>query len=191
MDYQTIILEKEDYVATVTLNRPDRLNEITPLLLEEFQHAMIELRADDDVRAVVITGAGRGFCAGEDLKEAPQSEDSMKTATKRGVLAVEVQPTFPVVMRGMPKPVIAAVNGAAVGMGFGITLACDIRIASEKRFVVHVHVSHIHPDGHFRFVNVPTIIACIRESRTLVFHQIAVTQRDDGIDLSHPLSQRR
>ena len=132
MEYQTIILDKEDHVATITLNRPERLNAISPRLLEEFEHVILETRADDDVRVVVITGAGRGFCAGEDLKESPQSEETMKVSTKRGALAVEIQPAFPVVMRGMPKPIIAAVNGAAVGMGFGITLACDIRIASEK-----------------------------------------------------------
>jgi enoyl-CoA hydratase/carnithine racemase len=132
MNYQTIILDKHEGVATITLNRPDRMNAINSRLLEEFEHVILETREDDDIRVIVITGAGRGFCAGEDLKESPQTDITKKVSTKRGVLAVEVQPMFPIIMRGMPKPIIAAVNGPAVGQGFGIALACDIRIASEK-----------------------------------------------------------
>ncbi|MFO7962281.1 MAG: enoyl-CoA hydratase [Desulfobacterales bacterium] len=158
MNYRTIILNKQDGIATITFNRPERLNAITNRLLEEFEHALLEIRTDDEVKVIVITGAGRGFCAGEDIKESPQTDITRKVSTKRGVLAVEVQPAFPVVMRGMPKPVIAAVNGAAVGQGFAITLCCDIRIASENaRFGAFWVKRGIPPESGGAF-NLPRII---------------------------------
>ncbi|MFC1824815.1 enoyl-CoA hydratase/isomerase family protein [Thermodesulfobacteriota bacterium] len=162
MNYQTIILDKKDGVATITLNRPERLNAITLQLLDEFEHALLETRADDDVNVIVITGAGRGFCAGEDIKEAPQTDTAQKVSTKRGVLAVEAQVTFPVVMRGMPKPIIAAVNGPAVGQGFAITLACDMRIASENaKFGAFWVRRGIPPESGGAF-NLPRIIGAAK-----------------------------
>lgn len=130
MDYQTIILEKVDHIATVTLNRPERLNAFTHELSSELTHALEEVDQDEDVRVLIITGAGRGFCAGEDVKVRP-GEGTRAKNVKR-VLDRKSRDTFPAVLQDMMKPTIAAVNGPAVGQGLSLALACDIRIGSEN-----------------------------------------------------------
>jgi 2-(1,2-epoxy-1,2-dihydrophenyl)acetyl-CoA isomerase len=130
MDYQTIILEKADHVATITLNRPDRLNAFTVQLHDELIHLLEELDQDEDVRVLVITGAGRGFCAGEDVKERPAEITRVRTAKR--ILDRKDRDAFPAILQDMMKPAIAAVNGPAVGQGLSLALACDIRIGSEN-----------------------------------------------------------
>jgi 2-(1,2-epoxy-1,2-dihydrophenyl)acetyl-CoA isomerase len=130
MDYQTIILEKADHVATITLNRPDRLNAFTAQLHDELIHLLEELDQDEDVRVLVITGAGRGFCAGEDVKERPAEITRVRTAKR--ILDRKDRDAFPAILQDMMKPAIAAVNGPAVGQGLSLALACDIRIGSEN-----------------------------------------------------------
>lgn len=116
-------------VHTITLNRPERLNAVNPVLADELPAALADAAADDAVRVVVITGAGRGFCAGLDLGE--------PVALGQGTLQTRIDPYYWVGkwVHGVTrceKPVIAAVNGAAAGAGFGLTLACDIRIVSAS-----------------------------------------------------------
>jgi 2-(1,2-epoxy-1,2-dihydrophenyl)acetyl-CoA isomerase len=134
MTFETLILEQEDSVATLTLNRPEALNAMTVGMASELREAFAEVRDDSDSRVLVITGAGRGFCAGEDVKQRPaDSAESRQRSTPynkltRGPLApLEFANTF----RNMPKPTIASVNGAAVGQGLSLALACDMRIASD------------------------------------------------------------
>ncbi|MBA7602762.1 Short-chain-enoyl-CoA hydratase [subsurface metagenome] len=130
MDYQTIILEKVDHVATITLNRPDRLNAFTVELHTELVHALEEVDQDEDARVLIITGAGRGFCAGEDVKERPAEGTRVRTAKR--ILDRKARDAFPAILQDMMKPTIAAVNGPAVGQGLALALACDIRIGSEN-----------------------------------------------------------
>jgi 2-(1,2-epoxy-1,2-dihydrophenyl)acetyl-CoA isomerase len=130
MDYQTIILEKADHVATITLNRPDRLNAFTVQLHDELVRLLEELDQEEDVRVLVITGAGRGFCAGEDVKERPAEIIRVRTAKR--ILDRKDRDAFPAILQDMMKPAIAAVNGPAVGQGLSLALACDIRIGSEN-----------------------------------------------------------
>jgi len=130
MDYQTIILEKVDHVATITLNRPDRLNAFTVELHVELVHALEEVDQDDDARVLIITGAGRGFCAGEDVKERPA--EGIRVRTAKRILDRKARDAFPAILQDMMKPTIAAVNGPAVGQGLALALACDIRIGSEN-----------------------------------------------------------
>jgi 2-(1,2-epoxy-1,2-dihydrophenyl)acetyl-CoA isomerase len=133
MSYKDLILTKEEGVAVVTLNRPDKLNALSAAMAEELPSVVDEIRGDDSVRAMVLTGVGRGFCSGADvsfLSTKPEGRFSIDSVTERlGSWALS--------MRDMPKPTIAAVNGLALGVGLSLALACDIRIASENaRFSV-------------------------------------------------------
>jgi len=115
-------------VRTITLNRPDRLNAVNPALARELPAAMVEAGRDDAVRVVVITGAGRGFCAGLDLAD--------PTPIGQGTRAERTDPyewvgRWVLSLAECEKPVIAAVNGAAAGAGFGLALAADIRLVSS------------------------------------------------------------
>ncbi len=130
MEYHDIIIEKIDHVAVLTLNRPDRLNAMTERLHWEMISALEAFDDDEEIRVVVITGAGRGFCAGEDVKERPGEEMIPERNAKR-ILDKKTRDGFPMLLQNMMKPVIAAVNGPAVGQGLSLALACDIRIGSE------------------------------------------------------------
>lgn len=129
MKYETLLLEKEDKIGTITFNRPDRLNSLTQKGFQEFIQALLELDADDGVRVVIVTGAGRAFSAGVDIDEAGKgpTDFDLQVVPLQGTLAWIAN-----IMRNMKKPIIASINGAAVGGGFSIALASDIRIASEK-----------------------------------------------------------
>jgi 2-(1,2-epoxy-1,2-dihydrophenyl)acetyl-CoA isomerase len=139
MSYNTIILTKEEGVATLTLNRPDTLNAWNEEMSTEALHAMEEIRRDNEVRVLILTGAGRGFSSGADLTaigsmgslgqrqpEAPTKLDRVTLSTLPGVMTLSYE------LRSLDRPTIAAVNGVAAGGGFGMALACDIRIASDK-----------------------------------------------------------
>jgi enoyl-CoA hydratase/carnithine racemase len=127
--YERILYEIEDGIATVTLNRPDKLNAYTPEMGEEIVDAFARAREDDAARVVILTGAGRGFCAGVDLDyiKAAAAGNVPAGAPKLGEEAFVRQ--WPLDLLDFPKPVIAAINGAAVGVGVTMTLGCDIRLA--------------------------------------------------------------
>jgi 2-(1,2-epoxy-1,2-dihydrophenyl)acetyl-CoA isomerase len=127
MDFKTIILKKEGNIATIVLNRPEKLNAVTDTLLAELLEALNEVREDDEVRAVIITGAGRAFCAGFDLETSIGETSGEVWQTMRDGVTTMIMS-----IRNMPKAVIAAVNGAAAGGGCNLVLACDIILASEK-----------------------------------------------------------
>jgi len=130
MAYQTITFEKEGSVAKITLNRPERLNAVNWNMYQELVKALDECDYDDDIRAVVITGAGRAFCSGEDLKGF--FESPITRIPKGDKLATEGYIRLCKALLELPKPVIAVINGHALGVGFEICLACDFRIASEN-----------------------------------------------------------
>ena len=124
-----LLSEVADGVATLTLNRPDALNALNSQLRRELMAAMKAAARDEGTRAVVITGAGRGFCAGADLRGG-SGERAFRT-----VLAAEYNPLIEAV-RALPKPVVAAVNGVAAGAGVSLAFAADIVVASDDaRFV--------------------------------------------------------
>src|SRR5438309_11491166 len=141
MPYDEILYEIANGVATVTLNRPDKLNAWTMHMEEEFGDAIRDAAASEQVRAIVLTGAGRGFCAGADMSllsavaEQGLSEERRAQALRGGSSQREgVRPDFQKKYSYFPaigKPVIAAINGPVVGLGLGITLYCDLRFASE------------------------------------------------------------
>lgn len=125
---QTILYEVSDGVGTITLNRPDALNATNDELYKELSSLIHEIAEDAAVGCVVITGAGRGFCAGADVKSMdPAMQLLARRKRHRGILSNVLRPLL-----NLEKPVIAAVNGPAVGAGFNIALAADILIASDK-----------------------------------------------------------
>lgn len=127
--YDTIRLEAADGVATITLNRPDSLNALSSAMRRELLSALKAAGRDESVRAIVLTGAGRGFCSGADLRGG-----AAERAFRR-VLTDEYNPLI-VAIRELPKPVIAAVNGVAAGAGVSLALACDLVYAAEEaRFI--------------------------------------------------------
>ena len=143
MGYEQILYEVKDRVATVTLNRPDKLNAWTAVMGREVRQAMDEAARDEAVRVIVLTGAGRGFCAGADMQMlsgivgAGRQESAEAAAAREATTAAgdpAVRPDF----RGpyayfpmVPKPIIAALNGATAGLGLVVSLYCDLRIAAD------------------------------------------------------------
>jgi enoyl-CoA hydratase/carnithine racemase len=129
--WQEILYEVKDRVATITLNRPDRLNAYTQTMAEELRRALGKAEADAGVRAIVLTGAGRGFCAGADmarLADAAAGKMSLKVApaaSGEGLAANFAQRNSYIL--AINKPIIAGINGAAAGIGLVLTLYCDIR----------------------------------------------------------------
>jgi enoyl-CoA hydratase/carnithine racemase len=143
MDYKNLILKKEGGIATITLNRPEKLNALNGELTQEVIRVCSEVGQDEDVRVVIITGAGRAFCSGADLS----SSDFKVDSSAAGLKMMETATQIIMGIRNMPKPVIAAVNGPAVGGGCNLALACDIIIASEKaRFIEPYVLRAVHPD---------------------------------------------
>ncbi len=128
MAYNTILFDVSDRIATVTLNRPDAMNSTTDELYTELNDCIGRIAADSGISCVILTGAGRGFCAGADLKSKRDHMSPLQLrARHRWILKVAVAPLY-----NLEKPVIAAVNGAAAGAGFNIALACDFIVASEQ-----------------------------------------------------------
>ncbi len=130
MEYKQIKCDLSDHILTVTLNRPERLNAFTPVMCEELVDVFSRADADDDVRVVIVTGAGRAFCAGADLGEMLPSGS---TAPVPAGLEDYRDPAgrITLLIYNLRKPVIAAINGPAVGVGITMTLAMDIRLASR------------------------------------------------------------
>jgi 2-(1,2-epoxy-1,2-dihydrophenyl)acetyl-CoA isomerase len=131
MDFEDIVLEKEGGVTTLTLNRPDRLNSFTTKMYRELSNIMDQIKKDDEIKVVIFTGAGRGFCAGSDVSDRLASrvgkgreENRFETLRPTGAVALDIA--------DLDKPIIAAINGVAVGAGLSIALLSDIRLASDK-----------------------------------------------------------
>src|SRR5262252_467933 len=128
--FENIRLETDAGVATLTLHRPDRLNSFTVAMHEEIQTALAQIRAEGTVRCLVLTGAGRGFCAGQDLSDRAVAPG--QSAKDLGASIEKYYIPLVLALRKMPLPVIAAVNGVAAGAGANIALACDLVIAARS-----------------------------------------------------------
>jgi enoyl-CoA hydratase/carnithine racemase len=130
-DYSDITFDVADGILTITLNRPDHLNAFTPTMADELLDALGRADTDDDVRVVIVTGAGRGFCAGADLSSGGATFD----AVKRGAASTEPGRDrgglVSLAIYESTKPVIGAINGAAVGVGLTMTLPMDVRVAAD------------------------------------------------------------
>jgi 2-(1,2-epoxy-1,2-dihydrophenyl)acetyl-CoA isomerase len=148
VSYETIICEKDNGLATITLNRPQSLNAFVPQMNQEVLEALKECERDKEVRCVMITGAGRAFCAGQDLKG--------RTPGQKGSLGASLREKYnPMIrqIRRMDKIVVAAVNGVAAGAGCNLALACDLRVASEEaKFIQSFVRVGLAPDSGGSFI---------------------------------------
>lgn len=130
MDYQHLIVAREGAAVWVTMNRPERLNALNPRLIEELRHFFTDLYWKHDIRVVVLKGAGRGFCAGLDLKE--RSGENTRRNVSESLKGQRTISEIVMAMRRCPQPIVALVNGAASGGGFAFALASDIRIGTPE-----------------------------------------------------------
>lgn len=160
MDFKTIILKREGGIATITLNRPEVLNGVSEEMGFELAAAVDSLAEDTGTRVVLVTGAGRAFCAGGDVdfskfkdKEHLTAEDiafwpSTRAEVRRGVLPPQIQKRVMLGLQNLPIPTIAVVNGVAAGFGYDLALACDIRLGSPKStFVIGYTGVGVAPDS--------------------------------------------
>lgn len=190
MAFQTIQIVKDAGVAVVTLNRPDKMNAMNPQLHEEMTHVLDQLRYDDEARVIVITGAGKAFCAGIDLKEVFHDLKDKPAAYDRIIrMATEWRGRT---LRYYPKPTIAMVNGYCFGGAFSIVESCDIAIAADEAVFA---LSEINFKG-FPGGSVSKSLANMLHSRDALFY--AMTGRKFGgqiaadlklVNLSFPLAR--
>ena len=146
MTYECLLYELKDGIATLTLNRPDRLNALGGSLRDDLHDAVTRSAADPDVRVMVITGAGKGFCSGGDVKAMGEAKAGQRERPLIEKIAPGRDRTL-LAMREAPQPIIAAVNGAAAGAGMNLALGCDIRIASTAARFTQAFVKRgLHPD---------------------------------------------
>ncbi len=131
MDFSTILLQIADGVAIITLNRPDVLNAFNGDMRRELTSAFSAIETDDAARAVVLAANGRGFCAGQDLRERLGAYEGGQAPVLGETLRQEYNPLI-LAMRRLPKPIVGAINGVAAGAGCSLALACDLRIASDQ-----------------------------------------------------------
>lgn len=146
-----LLYEVKDKIATITLNRPDKLNAFTADMIQAWTRSLAEAQVDDTVNVVVVTGAGRAFCAGGDVGRMGQGAP---TPLEHKNQLWENIHRVPRTLEAMDKPVIAMVNGLAVGAGMGMCLMCDVRVASEEaRFSTgYVKVGLVPGDGDTYFL---------------------------------------
>jgi 2-(1,2-epoxy-1,2-dihydrophenyl)acetyl-CoA isomerase len=191
-----LLTEIDDGVATFTLNRPDALNALNAELRRELLAAFMATARDEAIRSVVITGAGRGFCAGADLRGGSAERDF------RAVLGAEYNPLIAAI-RNLPKPVVAAVNGVAAGAGVSLAFAADVVVASEEaRFVPAFNRIGLVPDSGLartlvRGVGRHRTFEILMGERQLHAHDAhdlglvaAVVPADRLADAAHELAQR-
>jgi len=146
MTYKCLLYEMKDGIATLTLNRPERLNALGDTLREDLQDAVTRASEDPDVRVMIVTGAGKGFCSGGDVKAMSERKASGAGRPLMEKVAPGRDRTV-LALRDAPKPIIAAVNGAAAGAGFNLALCCDIRLASTAAKFSQAFVKRgLHPD---------------------------------------------
>ena len=146
MTYKCLLYEMKDGIATLTLNRPERLNALGDTLRDDLLDAITRSSVDPDVRVMIVTGAGKGFCAGGDVKAMSEAKEGRRERPLLEKIAPSRDRTL-LAMRDAPQPIIAAVNGAAAGAGMNLALGCDLRIASTAAKFAQAFVRRgLHPD---------------------------------------------
>lgn len=176
-----VLYELNDSVATITLNRPDSLNALTMEAKEELLAALQRARQDDGARAVLLTGSGRAFCVGQDLREhadALAQGQGLKDTVRRHYNPIVLA------LRQIPKPVVAAVNGIAAGAGASFAFACDLRILSEKAsFVMSFTQIGLGPDSGASWM-LPRLVGHARAAELLMLSEPVSAERALEIGLA-------
>ncbi|HLK25965.1 MAG TPA: enoyl-CoA hydratase-related protein [Caulobacteraceae bacterium] len=167
MAYEAILYDKHEHVAVLTLNRPERLNAISGALREEVHAAVKAAHEDDDVRALILTGSGRGFCSGADLSGAPPAGGGEQPQNTRldemGWVGRWASRFF-----YFDKPLIGAINGVAAGAGMSMALACDLRVGSEHaRFKAVFIERSLSPDSGLSYF-LPRVVGYSRAADLLM-----------------------
>ena len=175
MAYEAVLFEKREHVAILTLNKPERLNAIGAAIRTEVHAAVDEAHKDDTVRALIITGAGRGFCSGADLTTAAIGANPPAPPTDQNSLLDDMGwvGRWAHLFHDFDKPLIAAVNGVAAGAGMSMALACDLRVGSENaRFKTVFIERNLSPDSGMSYF-LPRIVGYSRAA-DLIFTSRAV-----------------
>ena len=145
MEFETVIYEVDNKIATITLNRPDSLNAFNGQMVLDLREATDAAYKDNSIRCVILTGKGKGFSAGADLKD-QMTQPNDPNAVEKGLLE-GYKPVFMNIIN-MPKPVISAVNGPAAGIGYSFAMACDLTLMSEEAYLLSAFSNiGVVPDG--------------------------------------------
>lgn len=182
MEYHDLTYQKKDHIATITFDNPEKLNAMTGRMLASFSRAIERVRQDDDVRVLVLTGAGRGFCTGADtemliaLAQGKPVPNAVEEESRRH--AMEPIGWFSVEVSQLEKPTIAAINGPAVGGGFALAMACDLRIiANDASFgMASTHRYALPPEGGITYT-LPRIVGLTKACELLLTGDLV-----DGIE---------
>ena len=161
MAYETVLYDVAERVCTITLNRPERLNAWTRQMHLDLREALHRAGADPEVRAIILTGAGRGFCAGADLKALGGADGARDSdwGTPRGMI------DLPLLLRDLPQPSVCAVNGVAAGAGFGLAVATDLCVASTNASFVAAQIRTAQiPDAGLTWI-LPRLLGAERAAR--------------------------
>ncbi|MBW2698071.1 MAG: enoyl-CoA hydratase/isomerase family protein [Deltaproteobacteria bacterium] len=173
MEYHDLIYEQSNHIATITFDNPEKLNAMTGRMLASFSLAVERVRRDDDVRVLVLTGAGRGFCTGADtemliaLAQGKPVPGAVEEESRRK--AMEPIGWFSVEVSQLEKPTIAAINGAAVGGGFALAMACDLRIVANDATIgmASTHRYALPPEGGITYT-LPRIVGLTKACELLL-----------------------
>ncbi|MDO8490541.1 MAG: enoyl-CoA hydratase/isomerase family protein [Dehalococcoidia bacterium] len=167
MSFQTINVQKKNSVARITLNRPQAMNAINLDVVTELREALLDIKKDDGIRVVVITGAGKAFCAGADLKAGPEGVGKIVSQGKKTYQAIE----------DLDRPVIAAVNGYCITGGMELAMSCDIIIASENAIFWDTHGRVGAVPGWGGSQRLPRIVG-IMKAKEMFFASEPITARE-------------
>ena len=181
MAYKKIILTKENHITTITLNRPEILNALDGEIEEELGQAIQEVRYDDDVRVLVLTGAGRGFCSGREQAKIP--EGNVPTGPPPVLYGPQRPWTNSTDLWYLPKPVIAAVNGPAIGGGMSLALSCDIIAASENATFGEFFIRRAMIASGYTTWLLPRIIGPLKAKQMLFFGDLIDAKEAERIGL--------
>ena len=180
-EYSDLLYDVSGGIATITLNRPERLNAITVAMLGSLSKALREADLDSEVRVIVLTGAGRGFCAGLDLKDQMAGTGIGGDGAGLAATRFDLAGSPPVVLHTTDKPVICALNGPAAGYGMDLALGCDIRIASSEAKLAAVFTRRgILPESGGSWL-LPRLIGWAKAAE--VFFRSRVLSADEALEL--------